>query len=190
MKNIKQIREEHQKIDSQIVEDHEFSMARSELKSIISNAQNLLDKLKGEGDLEAWMQSKITKAADYLTAVHDNIASGEADIKEDHEEKEIKLDTKDKKIPFTIMLRRRSIRQFPNNQTVALYYAPSLDRYFSIPFGEKSGNVIAEVTRVSQKEYEQYLENIKKAKEKQQKAREPGETSIKSQHEKIGRAHV
>ena len=184
MKNIKQIREEHQKIDSQIVEDHEFSMARSELKSIISNAQNLLDKLKGEGDLEAWMQSKITKAADYLTAVHDNIASGEADIKEDHEEKEIKLDTKDKKIPFTIMLRRRSIRQFPNNQTVALYYAPSLDRYFSIPFGEKSGNVIAEVTRVSQKEYEQYLENIKKAKEKQQKAREPGETSIKSQHEK------
>ena len=184
MKNIKQIREEHQKIDSQIVEDHEFSMARSELKSIISNAQNLLGKLKGEGDLEAWMQSKITKAADYLTAVHDNIASGEADIKEDHEEKEIKLDTKDKKIPFTIMLRRRSIRQFPNNQTVALYYAPSLDRYFSIPFGEKSGNVIAEVTRVSQKEYEQYLENIKKAKEKQQKAREPGETSIKSQHEK------
>ena len=147
MKNIKQIREEHQKIDSQIVEDHEFSMARSELKSIISNAQNLLDKLKGEGDLEAWMQSKITKAADYLTAVHDNIASGEADIKEDHEEKEIKLDTKDKKIPFTIMLRRRSIRQFPNNQTVALYYAPSLDRYFSIPFGEKSGNVIAEAKK-------------------------------------------
>ena len=147
MKDIKQIREEQQKIDSQIVEDHEFSMARSELKSIISNAQNLLGKLKGEGDLEAWMQSKITKAADYLTAVHDNIASGEADIKEDHEEKEIKLDTKDKKIPFTIMLRRRSIRQFPNNQTVALYYAPSLDRYFSIPFGEKSGNVIAEAKK-------------------------------------------
>ena len=140
MKNIKQIREEHQKIDSQIVEDHEFSMARSELKSIISNAQNLLGKLKGEGDLEAWMQSKITKAADYLTAVHDNIASGEAELKED---KLAKYDPRDKdkskalisKIPPMIILKRKSIRTFPDNQYVGLYYSQQLDKYITVPFG-------------------------------------------------------
>ena len=144
MKNIKQIREEFNNIEGPIVEDHEFSMARSELKSIIDNAQHLLGLLKGEGDLEAWMQSKITKAADYLTSVHDNIASGESDIKEDHDEKEAEKASFDKKIPFMIMLKRKSIRQFPNNQTVALYYAQNIDRYISIPFGKKAETVIAE----------------------------------------------
>ena len=105
MKNIKQIREEFNNIEGPIVEDHEFSMARSELKSIIDNAQHLLGLLKGEGDLEAWMQSKITKAADYLTAVHDNIASGESDIKEDHEEKEAEKASFDKKIPLTFLFK-------------------------------------------------------------------------------------
>ena len=120
MKDIKQIREEHQKIDSQIVEDHEFSMARSELKSIISNAQNLLGKLKGEGDLEAWMQSKITKAADYLTAVHDNIAGGESETekldevkKQDgyftkHDPRVKKGFPSDKKIPNVLVLKRKA----------------------------------------------------------------------------------
>ena len=144
MKNIKQIREEFNNIEGPIVEDHEFSMARSELKSIIDNAQHLLGLLKGEGDLEAWMQSKITKAADYLTSVHDNISSGESDIKEDHDEKEAEKASFDKKIPFMIMLKRKSIRQFPNNQTVALYYAQNIDRYISIPFGKKAETVIAE----------------------------------------------
>ncbi len=32
---------------------------------------------KGEGDLEAWVQSKITKAADYIDTAADYVASGE-----------------------------------------------------------------------------------------------------------------
>lgn len=148
MKDIKQIREEQQKIDSQIVEDHEFSMARSELKSIISNAQNLLGKLKGEGDLEAWMQSKITKAADYLTAVHDNIAGGESETekldevkKQDgyftkHDPRVKKGFPSDKKIPNVLVLKRKAIRVYPDDQKVALYYSQVLDKYITIPFGE------------------------------------------------------
>ena len=63
--------------------DHEYSMARSEISTIISAAKRLKKKMgKGEGSLEAWVQSKITKAADYLDSAADYIDSGEHDIEE------------------------------------------------------------------------------------------------------------
>ena len=63
--------------------DHEYSMARSELSKIIDAAKRLKKKMgKGEGSLEAWVQSKITKAADYLDSAADYIESGEHDIEE------------------------------------------------------------------------------------------------------------
>ena len=57
--------------------DHEYSMARSELSTIISAAKRLRGKLNGEGNIEAWVQSKITKAADYLDSAADYVDSGE-----------------------------------------------------------------------------------------------------------------
>ena len=57
--------------------DHEHSMARSELSTIISAAKRLRKKMKGEGNIEAWVQSKITKAADYLDSAADYVDSGE-----------------------------------------------------------------------------------------------------------------
>ncbi|NDG80088.1 MAG: hypothetical protein EBX47_11835, partial [Synechococcaceae bacterium WB8_1B_057] len=56
-------------------------MASNELKSIHANAKKLLALVQqyGEqGDLEAWQQSKITKAADYLNSVLQSIG-GEQD---------------------------------------------------------------------------------------------------------------
>jgi hypothetical protein len=53
-------------------------MARSELKTIVDAVKKLQAKVgKGEGDLEAWVQSKITKAADYIDTAADYVASGE-----------------------------------------------------------------------------------------------------------------
>lgn len=49
--------------------DYEGEMARGELKSVIANAQELLKMLGEDTELEAWVQSKITKAADYISAV-------------------------------------------------------------------------------------------------------------------------
>ena len=58
--------------------DHEYSMARSELSTIISAAKRLRNKMKrGEGNIEAWVQSKITKAADYIDTAADYVDSGE-----------------------------------------------------------------------------------------------------------------
>jgi hypothetical protein len=62
--------------------DHEHSMARSELSTIVSAAKRLRKKMKGEGNIEAWVQSKITKAADYLDAAADYVDSGEMKTEE------------------------------------------------------------------------------------------------------------
>lgn len=64
--------------DKVSVKDEEYSMARSELKTIVGAVKRLQAKVgKGEGDLEAWVQSKITKAADYIDTAADYVNSGE-----------------------------------------------------------------------------------------------------------------
>ena len=54
-------------------DDHEVSMALTDLRSIASRAAQLADHLEKEGvsQLEGWVQSKITKSADYINAVYD-----------------------------------------------------------------------------------------------------------------------
>ncbi len=69
-------------------EDFEFSMARGELKTAQAAITRLMTKLKGEGDLEAWVQSKITKAAEYLDTVADHLSHGEDDTERTKEVKE------------------------------------------------------------------------------------------------------
>ncbi len=55
--------------------DHEISMARGELEAIVDKATQLASALQGKSDegnpLEAWVQSKITKAKDYINSVSD-----------------------------------------------------------------------------------------------------------------------
>jgi hypothetical protein len=64
--------------DKVSIKDEEYSMARSELKTISDAVKRLQNKVgKGEGNLEAWVQSKITKAADYIDTAADYVASDE-----------------------------------------------------------------------------------------------------------------
>lgn len=43
----------------------------------------------------------------------------------------------DKSIPAIILLKRKSIRMFPGDTKIGLYYSQTLDRYISIPFSSK-----------------------------------------------------
>lgn len=36
--------------------------------------------------------------------------------------------------PAVLIMRRKSIRQFPNNQRVALYYVDKIDKYVTVPY--------------------------------------------------------
>jgi hypothetical protein len=59
----------------QEAEDHEISMARGELEAIADKATQLASMLQGKSEegnpLQAWVQSKITKAKDYINSVSD-----------------------------------------------------------------------------------------------------------------------
>ena len=50
------------KEETEIAEDFEYEMARNELATAERAIKRLMEKLNGEGNLEAWVQSKITKA--------------------------------------------------------------------------------------------------------------------------------
>lgn len=57
-------------------QDHEVQMARAELYKIAKHAIKLHEMLKGvseETGLEGWIQSKITKAADYIDSVYHHL---------------------------------------------------------------------------------------------------------------------
>lgn len=62
--NAFKIQEEEEKTDP------DSEMAVSQLSRSVDYARMLIDKLKDKGDLEPWVQAKITKAEDYLNAVY------------------------------------------------------------------------------------------------------------------------
>ena len=74
--------------------DHEVSMARGELESIADKALKLSSLLKSKSEsgnpIEAWVQSKITKAADMINTVHDYMVYN-PDINESVELDEVKI---------------------------------------------------------------------------------------------------
>jgi hypothetical protein len=61
----------------------EIQMALGELERIGDYAGMISDRIKSMPDLESWVQSKITKAKDYLTSVHDYLDGIDGDTQDD-----------------------------------------------------------------------------------------------------------
>jgi len=82
--------EAYKKVKEQNDKDHEISMARGELEAIADKATQLSAALQGKSDegnpLEAWVQSKITKAKDYINSVSDYMIYKPEDAKEEVQE--------------------------------------------------------------------------------------------------------
>jgi len=71
--------------------DYEGDMAKTQLRSIIANSQAVHDMLKDTTNLAEWVQSKITKAEDYISTVADYMTAEMnegyvAEAKEDDDE--------------------------------------------------------------------------------------------------------
>jgi hypothetical protein len=60
---------------TEMKEDYEYEMARNELMTAARAIERMLKHLQGEGELEAWVQSKITKGADFFDTVADYMDS-------------------------------------------------------------------------------------------------------------------
>lgn len=61
--------------------DYEGEMARSELKTLADRANELASMIKDDDQLEAWVQSKITKAEDYINSVYDYLMTQKGEQK-------------------------------------------------------------------------------------------------------------
>jgi len=61
-------------------DDHEASMAKAELKSLIKNATTLHEYVEHHTELPGWMSAYITLASDYINSVTESV--------EGHEEKD------------------------------------------------------------------------------------------------------
>jgi hypothetical protein len=72
--------------------DYEGEMAKSELYRLVKNSQELMQMLDDDTQLEAWVQSKITKAADYIASVSQYLGFQAANKPEIDERTEYTLD--------------------------------------------------------------------------------------------------
>jgi predicted RNA binding protein YcfA (HicA-like mRNA interferase family) len=79
--------------------DYEGDMAKSDLRSIIHNAQTLHDMLDDNTNLAEWCQSKITLAEDYISTVTNYMRSemNEEVVQEDKNDYQRKVEKNNKK---------------------------------------------------------------------------------------------
>ena len=72
--------------------DNEVEMIKIQLKSIVSDAESLMNSLDHEENIDAWIQSKITLAQDYLNSVHDYVVYGNEETEESMGMEELSMD--------------------------------------------------------------------------------------------------
>ena len=76
---IKLIKEELDSFELETeTQEREGSMARSQLYKLAKYSQELLEMFDDQTDLEEWVESKITKAADYIGSVKHYLESSNA----------------------------------------------------------------------------------------------------------------
>lgn len=68
--------------------DYEGDMAKTQLRSIIANSQAVHDMLKDTTNLAEWVQSKITKAEDYISTVADYMTAEINEAKEEDDDED------------------------------------------------------------------------------------------------------
>jgi hypothetical protein len=97
--------------------DYEGDMSKSQLRSIIANAQQVHDMLEDNTNMAEWVQSKITLAADYISTVADYM---QGEVKEEAEQTDesrqsFYINSKNRKNPAVALARkqRRNFRKPP-----------------------------------------------------------------------------
>ena len=103
--------------------DHEVSMASRELEVTAKLAQSMAAKMEqaGEANLPAWVQSKITKAADYVTKIYyylDKYLDSDESMMAESAEGEIKKASHDIEVDITIS--DADMKKIHDGETVTL----------------------------------------------------------------------
>lgn len=103
-------------------EDYEHEMARNEIRTAMRGIQRLMKHLEGEGELEAWVQSKLTKASDYIDTIADYMDSRDETVKEAYELIEEAKKKMDKRtIPQTVQMLTPGSNPYADDSTAPSY---------------------------------------------------------------------
>src|SRR5210317_1495962 len=142
LKQVRGIKEQDEK-------DHEISMARGELEAIADKATQLSAALQGKSDdgnpLEAWVQSKITKAKDYINSVSDYMMYKPEEVKE-------------ATYGWTLVSKAKDIaKKFANNLTKAVAEIEKLEKGLS-----KNPTVDAELRKYNDSIEEKFTVQVTK----------------------------
>src|SRR5210317_691058 len=142
LKQVRGIKEQDEK-------DHEISMARGELEAIADKATQLSAALQGKSDdgnpLEAWVQSKITKAKDYINSVSDYMMYKPEEVKE-------------ATYGWTLVSKAKDIaKKFANNLTKAVAEIEKLEKGLS-----KNPTVDAELRKYNESIEEKFTVQVTK----------------------------
>lgn len=116
---MKKLSEDHKEIESGKIKDDEGYMAKVEMQKIMQSLQKLKKVIKtSDQQLPAWVQSKISKASDYLDIAADYLASDvEMDEQIDTPEFRKRLEGLRQEIANTLRAREeRLAREKRNNQ--------------------------------------------------------------------------
>src|SRR6056300_643003 len=129
--------------------DHEVSMARGELEAIADKASQLAGALQGKSDegnpLEAWVQSKITKAKDYINSVSDYMMYKPEEVEE-------------ATYGWTLVSKAKDLaKKFANNMTKAVDEIEKLEKGLS-----KNSTVAAELRKYNESLEEKFTVQITK----------------------------
>jgi hypothetical protein len=60
-------------LEKQPIDDHEAAMARAQLYKLAKYSAKLFNMIEEGEELEGWVQAKLTKASDYVSAVYHHL---------------------------------------------------------------------------------------------------------------------
>jgi len=113
-------------------------------KAQLQRIHRILDKMQDERPQfnnadRMILQNLFNKMVDLISNNKQIFQKARQVVKEEVELNEAPIDGDP---PPVLMLKRKSIRLYPDNTRVALYYNDKLDKYFSIPYGPKVDTAI------------------------------------------------
>ena len=147
MKSIKQIRQRYDVITESkereadklnalvragLFEENKLTIVKRALEKDPSN-MTIAERKVAMSLLESLMTNFLSQNYEQLNEQADKLTKFDPRFKAGYPQ--------DKDMPVVLILKRKAIRVYPDNQKVALYYSQALDKYVSIPFGSNMGSL-------------------------------------------------
>lgn len=153
MKNIKQIRHKYDVITESkeheadkltalvragLFEENKLPVVKRALSKEPGN-MTIAERKIAMSLLESLMTNFLSQNYEQLNEKADRLTKFDTRFKAGYPE--------EKDMPVVLILKRKAIRVYPDNQKVALYYSQALDKYVTIPFGPTVGSINEEDRR-------------------------------------------